>query len=102
MSLDLFIKPRAELDLLEAYNFYEEMSPGSGAKLVRFVDDRMEFIGANPKACPLKYNDFRRALVPKFPYGIYFRIEEKLIVVFSILDLRQNPESIQSRLEKES
>ena len=101
MSLDLLIKPRAELDLLEAYNFYDELSPGLGAELVRSVDDRMGFIGANPKACPMRYRDFRRALVPKFPYGIYYRIEEKRIVVFCILDLRQDPESIQLRLEKE-
>ena len=101
MSLDLLIKPRAELDLLEAYNFYDELSPGIGAELVRIVDERMRFIGTNPKACPIKYRDFRRALVPKFPYGIYYRIEEKLVVVFCVLALRQDPGSIQLRLEKE-
>ena len=101
MSFDLFIKPRAELDLLEAYNFYEGLSHGIGATLVRCVGEKMEFIGSNPRACPVKYRDFRRALVPKFPYGIYYKIEETRIVIFGILDLRQDPDSIQFRLEKE-
>ena len=101
MSFDLFIKPRAELDLLEAYYYYEGLSDGIGAALVHCVGEKMEFISNNPRACPIKCRDIRRALVPKFPYGIYYKIEETRIVIFGILDLRQDPHSIQFRLEKE-
>ena len=47
------------------------------------------------------YKDFRRGLISRFPFGIYYTIERKRIVVFAVLDLRQNPENIRSRLTKE-
>jgi hypothetical protein len=47
------------------------------------------------------YKGFRRGLISRFPFGSYYKIEGKRIVVFAVLDLRQNPESIQSRLTKD-
>lgn len=47
------------------------------------------------------YKDFHRGLVSRFPFGIYYKIEGKRIVVFAVLDLRQDPERIQLRLTKE-
>jgi plasmid stabilization system protein ParE len=101
MNLEIFIKPRAELDLLDAFIFYGEQSSGLGEEFIRCVDAKLEFINRYPKACPEMYKDFRRGLISRFPFGIYYKIEEKRIVVFAVLDLRQNPESIQFRLTKE-
>lgn len=91
MNFEIFIKPRSELDLFEVFKFYDEQSSGLGD----------EFISRNPKACPKMYKDFHRGLVSRFPFGIYYKIERKRIVVFAVLDLRQNPERIQFRLTKE-
>mgnify|MGYP001558731832 CR=1 FL=1 len=101
MNLEIFIKPRAELDLFEAFNFYDEQSSGLGEEFIRCVDAKLEFINRHPKTCPKMYKDFRRGLISRFPFGIYYKIERKRIVVFAVLDLRQNPERIQSRLTKE-
>jgi plasmid stabilization system protein ParE len=35
-----------------------------------------------------------RLLSKRFPYGIYYYINENLIVIVAILDLRQNPNNI--------
>ncbi len=101
MNLEIFIKPRAESDLLDAFSFYDVQFPGLGEDPIRCVDAKLEFINRHPKACPEMYNGFRRGLISRFPFGIYYKIEEKRIVVFAVLDLRQNPKSIQSRLTKE-
>lgn len=101
MNLKISIKPRAELDLFEAFNFYDEQFSGLGEEFIRCVDAKLEFIKRHPKICPKMYKDFRRGLISRFPFGIYYTIERKRIVVFAVLDLRQNPEKIRSRLAKE-
>ena len=101
MNLEIFIKPRAEWDLFEAFKFYDEQSSGLGDEFIRCIDAKLEFISRNPKACPKMYKDFHRGLVSRFPFGVYYKIEGKRIVVFAVLDLRQNPERIQFRLTKE-
>jgi hypothetical protein len=35
MNLEIFIKPRAELDLLDAFSFYGEQSSGLGEEFIR-------------------------------------------------------------------
>ena len=101
MNFEIFIKPRAELDLFDTFDYYGKQSFGLGGEFIRCVDAKLEFIVRHPKACPEMYKDFRRGLISRFPFGIYYKIEGKRIVVFAILDLRQDPESIQSRLAKE-
>ncbi len=101
MDLKIFIKPNAESDLLDAFNFYDEQFSGLGKELIRCVDAKLEFINRHPKACPEMYKGFRRGLISRFPFGIYYKHEGKRIVVFAFLDLRQNPENIQPRLAKE-
>jgi plasmid stabilization system protein ParE len=46
---------------------------------------------------PVVAPDLRRALVPKFPYGIFFRVLETKIVVIAVLHLHRHPETWRSR-----
>ncbi|MCF6150392.1 MAG: type II toxin-antitoxin system RelE/ParE family toxin [Candidatus Kuenenia sp.] len=67
MNLEIFIKPRAELDLFKAFKFYEEQSSGLGDEFIHCVDAKLELINRNPNACPKLYKDFHRGLVQRFP-----------------------------------
>ena len=62
MNLEIFIKPRSELDLFEAFKFYDEQSSGLDGEFIRCVDAKLEFINRNPKACPKMFKDFHRGL----------------------------------------
>ncbi|HLC16537.1 MAG TPA: type II toxin-antitoxin system RelE/ParE family toxin [Thermodesulfovibrionia bacterium] len=99
--IEIFVKPDAEIDLLEAFEYYEEQVTGLGSEFVRCIDAKIEFIRRNPLSYPKKHNDFRRALVHRFPYGIYYKIEDERIVIFAVLHLKQEPKKIILRLKKE-
>lgn len=43
--------------------------------------------GADPK----KHRFFRRALIPRTYFGIYFAVEPDITTVVAVLDLRQDP-----------
>jgi len=43
---------------------------------------------------------FHRLLARRFPYGVYYRVEEAgVVVVWRVLDLRRSPSAIRKELE---
>jgi hypothetical protein len=41
---------------------------------------------------------YRRLLIPKYPFGIFYVVETGRFVIHAIMDLRQDPKSIERRL----
>lgn len=48
MSNSLIIRPEAELDIQDAFVWYEAQSPQLGSEFVRAVDVALSGIGRNP------------------------------------------------------
>jgi len=46
------------------------------------------------------YFGFHRMLSKRFPFGIYYEVEDDVVYVYAILDLRRDPLWIQKRLRK--
>lgn len=88
----------ADLDIQQAYEFYEECQPGRGALFMRHLDAAFGHFRAFPEIDPLFHGKYRRLLVPRFPYGIFYTVESNRIVVAGVMHLRQNPEAILRRL----
>ena len=53
MSYRLITRPEAESDIEDAFEWYEDQSPGLGSEFVRAVDVRLSGIGHNPLAYPI-------------------------------------------------
>lgn len=101
MALDALIKPGAEADLAGAFSFYEQCERGLGWEFISCVESKIFFIQEHPNACPVKHAGFRRALIAKFPFGLYYKEEASQVVVFAILDLRQSIKKIEERLREQ-
>ena len=95
----LSILPSAQADLEAAYWFYEAQSDGLGIYFLDCLTSDIEslrlFAGIHPK--PL--GGFHRTLSKRFPFAIYYDVNGSTAVVAAVLDCRQNPSTIQSRLE---
>lgn len=70
--------------------------PGLGTEFVEAVDDTVSRIAENPMAFPKVRGEVRRAVLPRFPYAIYFRLADDVVVVLAVHG-RQHPERWQSR-----
>lgn len=93
----LVVRPAAANDLKRAYRWYEKQRPGLGEDLleeVQVVIDRMLLL---PRAHPIVHRDTRRALIRRFPYGIFFRLDGDAVIVVAIYHLRRNPRFWQQR-----
>lgn len=97
MNYRLLIQPEAELDLEEAYNWYEKGSSGLGSEFIRAVDASLALIGRNPFAYRVVYQQVRRKLIRKFPYAIFYFVEEDTIVVVACFHAKRDPQQWQKR-----
>jgi plasmid stabilization system protein ParE len=100
MNYRLIIRPEAELDLEDAFAWYESQDPGLGSEFVRAIDACISTIGRNPLAYRLIYQQARRALVRRFPYCLFYIVEEDIIFVIGCFHSKRNPRDWQDRLNK--
>jgi plasmid stabilization system protein ParE len=61
------------------------------------VEATLNRISDNPLQYQTIYREMRRAIPRKFPYGVFYRVEQDAIVVFAIVHLHRNPASWQDR-----
>ncbi len=87
----------AEQDLIDGFNFYNSREVGLGDyfldSLFSDIDSLYLYAGIHP--IQLTYY---RMLSNRFPYAIYYRLENDIIKVWAILDCRRNPISTKARL----
>ena len=86
----VIIRPRAEADLQEARQWYERQRPGLGKELVDEVRRAMRSLCEQPERRPFYHRDFRRLLLRRFPYKLFYLTESDRVIVFRILHVKQD------------
>jgi len=81
--------------------FYELCETGIGEYFIESIlsdlDSLLLFAGVHPI-----YFGFHRMLSKRFPFAIYYEVEEDVAYVYAILDLRRNPLWTRTQLLKRS
>ena len=95
------LRPAAERDIAEAMAWYDEQEAGLGDEFLARVDAAFERIIAHPTGYPFTHKTFRRALLGRFPYAVYFREETELLVVFAVYHQRRDPKLLEQRLKQD-
>jgi len=96
----LIINPFAELDLHSSIEFYELQKPGLGEDFIAEVEITLKRIESNPHQFYKVKRDVRKALLNKFPFGIFFYLKEDIVTVFAIFHFRRDPKKIAKRIIK--
>lgn len=98
MSKPLIVGAEAEVDVGEAYGWYEDQRPGLGAQFVLCVEAVIASIERNPRIYPIIYRGIvRRALTQRFPYAVFFVEGEQSVVVIGVIHAKRNPRVWQDR-----
>ena len=92
----------ADADIQTAYEFYKAYQEGRGEVFMRHLDVAFGQLNTFPEIAPVFHEPYRRLLVHGFPYGIFYAIEGRRIIVSSVMDLRQDPDIIRRRLRGRS
>jgi len=90
----------AKDDLIDGYHFYESKEEGLGnyflASLYSDIEGLKLFGGIHRKA----YDGFHRALSKRFPFAIYYTVDEKIVRVRAVVDCRRHPSWLRKHLKK--
>ncbi len=87
----------ARKEFFEASEYYEEQVVGLGDDFVDEVEKVLNVIEQQPTAGTKITKTERRFLVSRFPYGIIYSVEERLITIFAVMNLRRKPGYWKSR-----
>jgi toxin ParE1/3/4 len=98
MTYRLIIRPEAETELTEAFDWYERRVPGLGADLLAAVDAAIDSILGHPLQHPIVHRSVRRALTRRFPYQVLFVTEADTVVVIAIFHGARDPRRWQDRV----
>jgi plasmid stabilization system protein ParE len=97
VSARLVVRPQATAELVEARDWFDAQRPGLGHEFMLEVDVTMSEVLSRPESFPLVHGETRRAIVHRFPYGVFFRIGADASVILGIIHGRRDPESWRHR-----
>lgn len=98
MRLPLLSLSGATADLLAAHDLYERRSPGLGKDFILMVDAVLDVVARQPELFPTVHRGLRRALVRRFPYAVFYRIDPDAIRVIAVLHAKMNLRRLEPRL----
>ena len=91
MKYKLILRKGAEKDLSEAHHWYNEKVQGLGAEFLAAVERTLNAIQTNPPGYPIIHQTVRRALLHRFPYGIFFIWDRERISVLAVMHTARDP-----------
>jgi len=85
------LRRAAKADIAKAAAWYERQSEGLGDQFLDRVDEAIDGIRQNPLGYAVRIDDVRMASLKKFPYGLWFYVEDEGSIVIGCLSHRRNP-----------
>jgi len=68
-----------------------------GLEFAEALRDARQRIEAGPRQFPVVWRDVRRAILPRFPFAVFFILEEEVPIVIAIAHLHRHPNGWQRR-----
>ncbi len=87
----LIINPFAEIEIKETRNWYNLQKDNLGEEYLQEIKKTAIRIQGNPFQFPVIKKKIRKVVVSRFPFSIYFYIDELTINVFAVFHTSRNP-----------
>ena len=100
MHLKLRFAPEVEADLDEAYAWYEGQRSGLGEEFLACVDARLHALCRAPEAHGFAYLGYRRALIRRFPYQVFYELDHDILTVYCVFHTSREQEKWKQRLNR--
>ncbi|NBS31951.1 MAG: type II toxin-antitoxin system RelE/ParE family toxin [Planctomycetia bacterium] len=98
MATRLRFAAEVPADIAAAFAWYERQRPGLGCQFGDCVVACFEKICRQPLSYERVQGDYRRALLRRFPYAVFFMVAQDSITVFGVIHTARDPAKWQERL----
>ena len=97
--MKIVVLPSACDHLFDGFHFYEQQREGLGQYFIESlysdIDSLLLYAGIH-----IKSFGYHRSLSKRFPYAIYYKVENDSVRIWAVLDSRQDPAAIRRRLRQ--
>jgi plasmid stabilization system protein ParE len=87
----LRVRAQARTEITEILAWYHERSPEAAASFLLELEDAMQRISDAPAQFPVVRGRLRRVLLPRFPYGVYFKVFASGVSVVGVIHGHRHP-----------
>ena len=98
MAARLIVAPEAAQDIAEAYEWYECRRAGLGEDFLSSVDACVQAICREPEMHGKVHENYRRGLLRRFPYAIFYECTGECVTVLSVFHTARDPGKWRERL----
>ncbi len=98
MAAELIVTPAARADVDDAYTWYEAQRVGRGEDFLVRVEASIQALCRLPEMHAVYYKGYRRALVRRFPYAVFYEHTDDTVTVYSVFHTSQDPAKWRLRL----
>ena len=98
MTYSLRFLTEVEDDAIGGYVWYEAKSPGLGEEFLRMFYACAGDLARNSLMYRKVYGEFRRCLLRRFPFAIYFVVKDEQVVVSGLFHCARDPRFVGTEL----
>jgi len=98
MTYTLRFLPEVEEDAIGGHGWYETKSPGLGEEFLRMLYACAGDVSRNPQLYRKVYGEFRRCLLRRFPFAIYFMIKDDQVIITGLFHCARDPRFVGTKL----
>ncbi|SDE35542.1 ParE toxin of type II toxin-antitoxin system, parDE [Pricia antarctica] len=91
MAHKVIIKLGAELDVMEALEWYGEEKEELALDFIQRLDDELDRISKNPEHFQKGYRNIKIVFTRRFPYGIHYTLENDIVFVHAVMHMKRKP-----------
>ncbi|HCM24992.1 MAG TPA: hypothetical protein DIC34_00325 [Treponema sp.] len=95
--MNVRINEEAEQDLIDGFQFYEMQGQGLGDYFLNSLFAEIDSLHLYAGIHPIHFG-YHRLLSKRFPYAVYYQCENGTVMIWAVLDCRQDPSKTQTRL----
>ena len=88
----------AEIYILIGKNWYNSQQNILGDEFITEVENKIKVIQSNPYLFSIIKKNIRKALLKRFPFGIYYFVIDDVINIFAVIHFSRNPKIWKHRL----
>jgi len=97
--VNIRILESAKRDLEEGFYFYEYQKDGLGHYFIETIMSDIESLNIFAGIHSIHFGRYHRLLSQRFPFAVYYILEENDIRIYAIIDCRRDPAWIRKRLQ---
>jgi toxin ParE1/3/4 len=97
VTLQLVVSREAQTDIRDAVAYLQRVSPHLATRFANELETAYASIVDHPELYPTVYKNFRRALLKRFPYSVFYVVAAPVVLIVGVVHQSRDEETWKRR-----